>query len=77
MPGSLDFYPGEAVTLLKDFKQQRVVIKFALRKAAVWGMDWRQARQTAEASCKAVAVILERAGEGLDRHSDGGNGLER
>lgn len=48
MLGSLDFYPGEALTLLKDFKQQRVMIKFAFRKAAVWGMDWRQARQKAE-----------------------------
>lgn len=25
----LRFYPGEAVTLLKGFKQQRAVIKFA------------------------------------------------
>ena len=43
----------------------------------MWGMDWRQAKQKAEASYEATAVILKGSDEGLDQSSNGGGGLDR
>lgn len=74
----LRFYPGEAVTLLKDCKQQTVVTKFAFQKGSSMGsrLEAGQA-EGGETSYKATAVIFTRSDEGLHHGSDGGTGLER